>query len=117
MTRWLIAFAFTQLVECPVYWSTMDDQKWSATKKLIIAFGASAITHPFVWFGFPLLWAVTGEIGGYWGMVVAAETFAVVVEGIYLWRLGVRRALLWALVANGASVTLGLISRWLFGLP
>lgn len=117
MTRWLFAFVFTQLVECPLYWSAMDDREWSNRKKLLIAFGASAITHPFVWFGFPLLWAVTGRIGGYWGMVAAAETFAVVVEGVYLWRLGVRNALLWSLGANAASVTMGFVSRWLFGLP
>ncbi len=118
MTRWLFAFVFTQLVECPIYWSAMDDkEKWSTLRKLAVAFGASAITHPFVWFGFPPLWDSIGRVGGYWAMVVAAETFAIVVEGIYFWRLGVRRAFLWSLLANGASVTLGLISRWLFGLP
>ena len=117
MARWLFAFVFTQLVECPIYWSAQDDQKRPKWKKLAIAMGASAITHPFVWFGFPMLWAVIGRPGGYWGMVAAAETFAIVVEGVYLWRLGVRKALLWSLGANAASATLGFVSRWLFGLP
>lgn len=117
LTRWLIAFAFTQIVECPIYWTALDDTRWNRALKLLVAFGASAITHPVVWFVIPEVWRAVGRIGGYWGMVALAETFAVTVEAAYLHRLGVRRALAWSLLANAASATLGLLSRWLFGLP
>jgi 4-amino-4-deoxy-L-arabinose transferase-like glycosyltransferase len=40
-----------------------------------------------------------------------------VVEAIWLAGVGVRRALVWSLLANGASLGLGLLSRWLVGYP
>jgi hypothetical protein len=46
-----------------------------------------------------------------------AEVFAVLVEAAYVARFGVERALLWAFVANAASASIGLTSRWLFGVP
>ena len=74
-------------------------------QKLGVGFVASAITHP-------VLWAVVqpgaGERVGdrlrfvgsdlayntvlvYWSAVAIAEAFAIVVEAIYLWSVGVRR--------------------------
>jgi hypothetical protein len=44
MMAWLIAFAFTQAVEVPIY--LRAGAGWRA------AFLASTLTHPFVWFGF-----------------------------------------------------------------
>jgi hypothetical protein len=41
--RWLVAFAVTQAVECPLYVRVFR-------VRLGVAFGASAITHPFVCF-------------------------------------------------------------------
>ncbi len=123
MSRWLFAFLFTELVECPIYWTALDDRAErsrvprSRLARLALVFGASAITHPVVWFVIPWLWRELDRPGGYWAMAAAAETFAVVVEGGYLRLFGVRRALWWALVANLTSVTLGLLSRQLFGWP
>lgn len=78
------------------------------------AFGASALTHPIVWFGFfhPVV------PGSYWGKVVAAELFAWLGEAAYF-RLVCKskRAWLWSLAANAASFSLGLLSRHLFGAP
>jgi hypothetical protein len=96
-----------------------------------IAFGASAITHPVVWFVIPRAWEalylalvgwsavfqVRSPMMRYASMVVMAESFAVIVEGIYLRRFHVKRAFAWSLLANGASVTLGFISRWLIDWP
>lgn len=79
---------------------------------MLIAFGASTITHPIVWFVFPRL--ITGS---YWTMVAAAETFAVVVEALYARAFGLRYALAVSLLANAASALLGLGSRYLFGWP
>jgi hypothetical protein len=106
MSAWLVAFLFTQVVEVPLY--LRAGARWH------VALLASTLTHPVVWFGFPLLyrWGV-----GYWGMAVLAEAFAVGVEAVWLSARGVRRALRWSLLANVASVTLGLLSRELFGWP
>lgn len=83
-----------------------------------VGLGASAITHPFVWFAFPYLRLVPGVT--YPIMVIAAELFAFGVEAIYL-RLVLRtplvRAALASLVANGASLGLGLLLRSLTGYP
>ena len=130
MSRWLLAFAFTQAVEVPVYVRALGPGRRLAGRALI-AFGASAITHPIVWFALPRLWerlylALVGLSAGfviraplarYACMALLAETFAVVVEWAYLRGFGVRRAWLWSLGANGASVTLGLASRALLGVP
>lgn len=113
--RWLLAFAFTQVVEVPIYalaakrfWPERASLPW----RIVLGFGASALTHPFVWFVFPRL------IRDDWTtMVVVAETFAVVAEAIYLRMTGMKRAFWVALVANMASLWLGLASRELFGLP
>lgn len=111
---WLLAFAFTQLVEVPIYRRALDG-------RFLVAFGASALTHPVVWFVFPWLFYRSAPLDGspalYWTMVAAAETFAVGVEAVWLAAFGLRRALLWSLLANASSLGLGLLSRWLFGYP
>lgn len=117
MVPWFWAFLFTELVECPIYFVAQRAAKRSAGLKLLVAFGASLITHPIVWFVIPVLWRDTGRIGGYWGMAVMAEAFAIAIEGAYLARLGLSRPWVWALGANLTSVTLGLLSRHWFGWP
>jgi hypothetical protein len=103
---WLYAFAFTQLVEIPIY-------AVGLRVGLLAAFGASAITHPILWFvlfrfvPLPYVW-----------LIIVGETFAVAVEaGYFAIVFRRRRALLWSLVANGASFGTGMLSRWLFGGP
>jgi hypothetical protein len=103
---WVKAFAFTQAVEVPLY--------LRVSRSFRTAFLASALTHPIVWFVFPALWPMNG---GYWPMVAAMETFAVVAEALWLKWNGVPRAFLWAFLVNMASATLGLVSRALFGVP
>lgn len=103
---WLCAFAFTQLVEIPIY-------SVGLRVSVAAAFGASAITHPVLWFVlFPRL-----PLPYIW-LIIAGETFAVVVEALYFAVIfHRRRAIAWSLVANGASFGLGMLSRWLFGMP
>lgn len=123
MLRWLVAFLFTQLIEAPIY-------RRRAGATWLEAFGASAFTHPIVWFVIPdLVYAALDELlfawpglrlsarGGYWIMVVVAETFAVVAEGLYMRLLRRDRPLSTSLIANAASVTTGLVLRALFGVP
>ena len=105
LKAWLLAFAFTQVVEVPIYRRALGG-------RTLVAFGASALTHPIVWFVFPEL-----PLPGYVAMVVAAETFAWLVEAAWLRAFGLERALAWSAIANAASLGLGLASRAAFGVP
>jgi hypothetical protein len=111
LLEWLLAFAITQAVEIPIYVWAFPGERWPW--RALKAFGASAITHPFVWFLFPFL--LPGH-ARYLTMVVVAESFAVGVEAVYLRLLGAGRALAWAMVANGASFSVGVLHYWLRGM-
>ena len=103
---WFVAFFFTQLFEMPIY--------WKATRSLRIGFFASAITHPVVWFVFPVLMERGVDYGP---MVALAESFAVLAEAAWLRFNHVPRALLWSLLANTVSATCGFVLRALVGFP
>ncbi len=109
---WLGAFALTQLVETPIYARALAPRGPDRLTRLALAFGASALTHPVVFFGFPRWFP-----DDYWTGVAAAELFAVCIEALYLRRLGVDRAIAWSLLANAASVAVGLSSRAALGWP
>ncbi len=109
MVRWLVAFAITQAVETPIYVRAQPGQRWP--RRLAVAFGASAVTHPFVWF-------VPRTLFGDWVVyVLVVEAFAVVVEALWLRAFGVARAGWWSLLANAASVAIGFGLRALLGWP
>ena len=116
---WLGAFVFTQGVEVPIWAFALRRHRrlqsraepWPLWACVMVGFGASAITHPFVWFAFPRY------IADYLTMVLVAEAFAVGVEALYTGMLGLRWALGWSLLANAASALLGLASRQVFGWP
>lgn len=103
---WLSAFAFTQLIEVPIY-------RRAFGVSALAAFGASALTHPTIWFVIiPQLQA------SYLEESVLAELFAWLTEAAYFaWLLRRPRALMFCLVANAASLGLGLLSRYLLGAP
>ena len=111
LARWAAAFALTQVVEMPIYLRGLPPgpraRRWG------VAFGASALTHPIVWFVVPRLW-----IGhSYVAMAIAAETFAVLAEALWIRRFGAPRPLTTSFVANAASVAVGLAVRRVFGWP
>jgi hypothetical protein len=124
--RWLVAFALTQAVECPIYVRAFR-------VRLPVAFAASALTHPVVCFVLPALWravylaTVTAHPswklspGAYFvGYGALAEPLAVIAEAAWLaWRarLPWRRAFLASIVANTASALVGLLCSWLTGWP
>lgn len=118
LLAWLSAFLFTEAVEVPIYTAALrrdGDERAAGAPLLVgaaIGFGASALTHPIVWFVIPRLMP-----DSYWSMVVVAEAFAVSAEAVYLHLFGLRRALLWSLFANATSAGLGLASRYTFGWP
>ena len=95
---WLIAFAITQAVEVPIYGLGATERKWG------VAFGASLITHPIVWFVFPRYFP-----GSYPVMIACAELFAVAIEATWLATFGVRRPIEWSFFANLASFSTGVL--------
>lgn len=114
--KWLVAFLFTQAVEVP-FWILAQRrggrrvgaaERPSLASAALVGFGASALTHPIVWFVFPSL----SPSIGYWPMVALAELFAVGVEAVYIRAEGVRHGVLWSLAANGASFALGIAILW-----
>lgn len=109
MSGWLSAFLLTQLVEVPIQAPSVPG---SVARRVCVAFGSSAITHPLVW-----LFVLFGPAGSYDTRVLVAELGAVVVEAAWLRAFGARRPLLVALFANAASIAVGLGSRASFGWP
>jgi hypothetical protein len=114
--KWLVAFLFTQAVELP-FWILAQRRggrrpgappRPSLGTAALVGLGASALTHPIVWFVFPSLqpWI------GYWPMVALAELFAVGVEAAYIRAEGVRHGVVWSLAANAASFALGIAILW-----
>jgi hypothetical protein len=108
LAHWAVAFAFTEIVEVPIYRRILD-------AKLIEAFGASAITHPVLWFVYVPL--VRGHLS-YAAYAALGETLVVLVEAAYFaFAFKRKRALVASLAANSASFALGLLSNALFGWP
>ena len=97
---WLVAFFFTQLFEIPLY--------YRVTRSVRVAFLASALTNPIVWFVFPELMKLGVP---YAAMVALAELFAVIAEAYWLKVNGVPRALLWSFLANTVSASCGFVLR------
>lgn len=113
---WLSAFALTQAVEMPIYVRALREGPRPTidrlSKALALAFAASALTHPIVWFVMPRL------IPDNWlTMVIVAELFAITAEAAWMRSFGLPRALAWAGLANAASVLVGIASRSLFAWP
>lgn len=110
--NWPVAFLLTQVIELPFY--LRAGRAWSWKKRLAVGFGASAITHPFVWFVFPDLtrWVVV-ELGLSMSYrvpyLILAESFAVIVEALWFRRWGLRDPWLWSLLANGCSAGVGFL--------
>ena len=98
----------TQLVECPVYAMALGERR----RRWILAFAASAFTHPIIFFIFPSFWP-----DDYWRYVAMSEAFAILVEAGWLTVLKVKYSIAWAVLANGASVAVGWVLRTNFGWP
>jgi hypothetical protein len=102
---WLRAFAVTLLVEIPIATPLLAPAERGVARRIAIVVVANLATHPLVWFLFP------GLASGWAARLALSEAWAVLAEiAIYrlVWpSLGVRRAALVALAANGASVAAG----------
>ena len=108
MIEWVSAFLITQIIETPIYAHAIGKRRgcWA------MAFAASALSHPLIFIIVPELFD-----GTWWRYVVLAEGIAILMETIWLRWLGIDRPLKWALLANISSLSLGLLSRWIWGWP
>ncbi len=100
--QWLAAFALTQAFEVPVYALALSGAHRSRAEVFMVAFGASALTHPVVWFVMP--WLVGEPL---WLSIALSEVFAVGVEAAWLAAWKLRAPLRTALIANATSFLVG----------
>ncbi len=105
--EWLTAFLLTQAIEVPVYLFTARALPWM--RRSAYAFGASVLTHPVVWFCLP--W----ERAPYALLFIAAEIFAITLEGAWGRLLSAPRPWAASLLANAASVVFGSAIQWMLG--
>lgn len=104
---WLVAFAFTEIVEVPIYRRMLGST-------FLEAFGASAVTHPLLWW----VWVpAMRRHMGYAAYAATGEVLVVLVEALWFWLLFRRprgRSFAASLVANGVSYVLGLVAYAMF---
>ena len=130
--HWAVAFALTQVVEVPIYLRALRGHHAHYSHRVLIAFGASAWTHPIAALVIPAVWShflpaveyAPGETPLTMSLVLRAAALAAFVEGFaitgeaaYLAHFRVRRALLWSAIANGASFSVGVVLTLLTGWP
>ena len=109
---WARAFVATQLIEVPIAVGWLRDHL-SIPRAITLAFAASALTHPALWFLLP-------RIEPPWLNLAAGEALVWLAEAAWyrhwLQRAGVsdpgRRALGIACLANGSSMLAGLLLWW-----
>lgn len=124
VVQWLFAFLLTQSIEIGVYVNLLRPTR-PRRERFAIAFGASAITHPMVWFVIPARMAALrmaleidmAHDDWWWVTVAVAEAFAFSAEAIWMAAFGMSagRAARASALANGASFLVGLVVYQLFG--
>ncbi len=102
---WLTAFLITEAVEAPVYLAL--GRGVPLLRRILLAFGASAVTHPLLWFLFD--W----DTESWWWSFGLGEGLVVIVEGMLARLAGFRFPWLVALAANAASVLVGFLIQWI----
>jgi hypothetical protein len=108
VSGWFVAFVLTLAVELPVVaWLLRRDEPDLLRRVALVVF-ANLVTHPAVWYVFSQLFLVgTPEY------LLAAESWAIAAEAAFYFvvvrGLPAGRAILVAIVANGASFAVGRI--------
>ena len=123
LAHWAFAFAFTQAVEIPLYCRLLKVRP-------LVAFGASALTHPVVWFVMPRLadtlfaamslhqlTIVHNGLFRTLAFAALAEGFAVLAEALYFRAFKAPRPFRVSLLVNAASALLGYLCWSLTGWP
>lgn len=106
MSLWFTAFALTLAVEVPVVLFLVRRSAVASGRVVALVVFANLATHPVVWFVLTQLFVV-----GTLAYIVAAESWAIAVEGVF-YRVTIAdltwpRAVFIAGVANAASFTAG----------
>jgi hypothetical protein len=107
---WAVAFLLTEAVEAPIYAVAL--RHLNRVPRFMLAFGASLLTHPFVW-----LFVSAFGAPEYWKAVTISEIFAVLVEAGYLRALAASSVFGWSIFANASSLGIGLLCRMIWGIP
>ena len=97
---WLKLFILAQLIELPIYYKLIEAHN---VKKLLLGFGASAITHPLLWFMMP--W----DSAPFLLLLVIGEAAVFIVEGIFLKSFGIKNPFYISTLANSASMITGVL--------
>lgn len=105
---WFVAFLITLAVEVPVVVVLARRAEPSLARLALLALFANLATHPIVWYVISQLWLV-----GTVPYVLVAEGWAVAAEALFyavtIRALTAQRAVVIAVVANGASFLAGRI--------
>ncbi len=108
VSGWFAAFVLTLAVEVPIVAWLLRRAEPVLWRRVALAVFANLVTHPAVWYVFSQLFVVgTVEYtlaAEAWAIAAEAVFYAVVIRG-----LGVPRAVVVAVVANGASFAVGRI--------
>lgn len=108
VSGWFAAFVLTLAVEVPIVAWLLRRVEPVLWRRVALAVFANLVTHPAVWYVFSQL-VVPGTVeytlvAEGWAIAAEAAFYAVVVRG-----LGLSRAVVVAVVANGASFAVGRI--------
>jgi hypothetical protein len=109
VTKWFFAFLFTMTLEVPVVVALTRSLELAWPRRLAVAITAQCASHPAVWF----IWPALGMT--YRDQIIASEIWAFGSETLIYFAvmrgLKFHRALLIALVANGLSYGLGVVTQ------
>jgi hypothetical protein len=113
LRAWFIAFCLTVVIETPIVTWLSRRAEPRLGRRLGITVLGNALSHPAVWFVFPLLglaWGTTTTISELWAWLLEAALYRFALDHL-TWRpaLGI------SLAANAASFGLGL-ALWKLGI-
>lgn len=106
LDEWKLAFVWTQAIELPVYFFLLRRQFRSWFAPVALSLFVNAVTHPLLWFVFPVfdpypLWLAVAETS-------VTLTEALLVAAALRFRAN-RRALVAAVCANAISTAIGFL--------
>ena len=106
--EWARAFALTLAIELPLYFLLLRREGFGARTALGAGLAANALSHPLLWFAFPMFepyvaYAAAGE-----AMVIAVEVAVVYAAGrMARVRMHIARIVTVVVVVNAVSMVVG----------
>jgi hypothetical protein len=106
VSGWFTAFVLTLAIELPIVAWLLRRAEPDLRRRLALAVFANLMTHPAVWYVFSQLFLIGTLV-----YALAAEGWAIAAEAVFyavaIRGLGLRRAIVLAVFANGASFAVG----------